>query len=373
MVLYGNEAELNVVLPTPTSLRVSVEAIVWPASSGDGYVYGSDDQFQFGENSDAVTVPLAPGALNHITLRARGASPAELFIDAHGSTDLVPSNFTLLRMADVTQADLDAELKKMIDVAKKVSKELGEFLDFPEGVNFDDVDQTCTGKIKPDGGNTKENTRIRISRKQWRGALAEIEAETDEEKRAALVKKFFREFLEQLLHEASHRKGIVDGKADFGSPAGEEMRNTEALIKRLIELIEKLKGNKPLDDGEGLKGEPAAEWIERLRQIVHDEKLYRWEKGTEKHPWPTHKRRVTDRWNDFKEELEKIKKSKKSAAKKAEAAAKAHKTFTDKAGADKAKLEKAFDIDWTLDWDRDTLEPIEKVKSTDKFDGKAIP
>lgn len=292
----------------------------------------------------------------------------------------VPPGLSFWLLLDVTNAELDAELAKMIAEASKVSKELAEFL--KDNVSYSDDEDNNTGLINQTKGKTKANTRIRISKKQIKEALAAIKEAADGEK-AGSRESLFRQFLEVLLHEASHRKGFIDGVNGVGIPE-EEDRNTKALIKRLLDLLKKMKthlpgqppaGQQDLGDGDGLKGLPINEWMDRLRAVLKSEKNYRWRRVAHNlAPWKDKYDHVKRKWDEFKRKLKAIKDdTSKSADEKKAAAAAAYSAFSTDVNADRSALEQEFDEDWKLTYDPETLLPSNTITPTDTYKGEAIP
>jgi hypothetical protein len=339
--------------------------------------------FDDGRPYGKVTVPLLPNTLNRIRFlpAAKEATPVEYFLSTRVHGCFIDPVFQFVADKEVTEAELQAELRRMIELARKVSRELGEMLE--SNVELADVDGPKTGKIDPDGPDTLENTRIRLSRAEWTRALLAVKCTTDADEQARRREEFLRQAVSQLLHEATHRKGFLDGETDdLTSVNREERRTTGDLINRLIDLLERLRTHipgepgsdapQPLGDGGGLDDEDATEWFDRIRVIVHRQIRYRWEKGK---PTPVRSkwRRVVRKWEKFVERLREIREGPGTDDEKREQAREEFEDFERDTAERRRDVEDAMDMDWRLDWDRDTLQPIDELTPRDSFGGRPIP
>jgi hypothetical protein len=386
LILYNARATFSVGLPLGGALRASLKAPAWINQGPRATVFQCDREWRFDKSSGLISLDLMPDAVNWIRLvhlRPDGSisAPIDWRIYSRASVVFTPPGLVFWLLLDVTDAELDAELAKMIAEASKVSKELADFL--KDNVVYSDDDDSKTGLIDQTQGKTKANTRIRISKSQIKEALAAIKEAADADK-PGKQEALFRKFLEVLLHEASHRKGIIDGVSG-GTISEEEDRNTKALIQRLLELLKKLKthlpgqpvvGRQALGDGDGLKDLPINEWMDRLREALKGEKNYRWIRVVRAlAPWKDKYNRVRGKWDEFKRKLKEIKDdTTKNADQKKAAAAAAYDAFnTDDVKADRSALEQEFDEDWKQTYDPDTLEPSSTVTPTDKYKGEIIP
>lgn len=358
---------------------------VWPAERSSYRTFRARVDFAF-ENRpySHVVVPLVPNSVNRIrfALHSGRSEHLEYFLSTRIHGSFLPPAFEFIADKEVTDAELDAELRRMIELAGRVSRNLGEMLE--GNVEFHDRENSVTGKIDPEGPNTLENTRIRLSRPQWRNGLLHVKCAADDDERARRMEEFLRQAVSQLLHEATHRRGYLDGEVDDqGTTDREERRTTEALIRRLIDLLERLRTRipgepgsddpRPLEDGEGLTDEDATEWFDRLRAIVERQLRYRWDRGKPFQPnrkW----RKVLRRWNEFVERLQEIRDDPgPTDDEKRERAEEAFEEFESETEEDRQAVENAMEMDWRLDWDRETLQPVDRLTPRGTFQGREIP
>lgn len=383
LVVYSTDARFDIGLKQAGTISAAVRACAF-SDHCRAQVFRSEHQWRPDGLSGTLSLALIPNALNCVTLARLDANgklsaPAEWWIYPRAGFGLLPPGFHFLLWLDVTDAELNDELAKLIAEVSKVSKELAEFL--KDHVEYSDDPENHTTLIDPTGGKTKANTHILINKAAIKAALALIKAANDDD-RPGMEEQLFRQLLDVLLHEASHRKAIVDGTYRDG--AQEEDRNTTALIQRLIDLLKKLKTNLPtapaagkqaLGDGEGLKDEDIAKWMERLREVVKGEKVYRFAKvAGAVQPWKDKKDHLKRKWNDFKRKLAEIKNDNlKNAAQKQAAAQAALDAFNSDVSADKAALQQEFDVTLDFGFDQTTFEPSANVTPTDNYKGAAIP
>jgi len=338
-----------------------------------------------------IAVPLVAGALNHIAVTATHprfghAGPQAFTVLARPGVGGPPVFFKQAAEKTVTQAELDAELRRIIEAAKKVSAELGQYLE--NNVSFYDGVNSATGTIGT-SSSTMNNTRIRLSRAQWREALLAIKCAANEAERQRLREDMFRQLLSQVLHEATHRRGLVGGLLP-GQPhrgSKEEKRATEELVNRMIDLLGQINtaltatdpNSITLGDGGGLRGEDLRLWFERLRTVIERQKLYRWQWLGDIPPWRNIARRLQSRRERFEAELKEIRDSNRPADQKRAAAQARLDHFLDHTYRGKtlrehaAEFADAHDMTWTLGFDPATLMPINRIACKTSFQGRPIP
>lgn len=329
--------------------------------------------------SGTLSLALVPNALNCVRLGVGDGPAAEWWIYPQVGFGLLPPGFQFLMLLGVTDAELDVYLAKLIAEASKVSKELAEFL--KDNVKYTGEAKNHTTLINPTGGKTKVNTHILISKDAIKAALEAINAETDADDKAKMQEDLFRLLLEVLLHEAGHRMAIVNSTEAAG--AAEEDRNTTALIKRLMDLLKALKTNVPgappagklvLGDGDGLKDEKLAKWMERLKAVIKGEKVYRFQWLTSVPPWKAKYDHIKRAWKDFKDKLDRIRAdNSKTPQQKQQAAQAALDAANADMDADRTALQNEFDVTIDFGFDANTLQPTQNNTGSDSYKGQAIP
>jgi hypothetical protein len=297
---------------------------------------------------------------------------------------------------NVSDADVQQLFQEAKEAALKVSSELKEFV---QDTKLGDksttglVDQTA--RLDPIKKYKKDEIQSFISTDEIREGLKAVNEAAAKDK-AGLREGLLDQIVGNLLHEAGHWKAYVDGKtAPSEAPpvhkrndprvlAPEEERNTRALISRLITSMKKLKCNVPgqpapatpvdLGDAGALKGENASAWMKRLRNIVNQQILYRFKTVSKVEPWKSKREKVLDALKTLEDKLGEISKSSQGAEEKTKAAQNAYDDFTNAAGAEKAELEKQFDIKLDPKWDPKTFEakPLDPEPSG-QFGGEPIP
>ena len=292
--VYADSLDVLVHRAAAGVVKVDVSAARWQADKATVYRHAQTVRLARGNNM--LQLPLLDSSVNHITIAAENA-PAESayrfeVVACPVFAGPPPVVFKQAAEKSVSQAELDAKLREIIRAAGQVSAELGGFL--RTNVIFWDGDNTQTGVIGA-SSSTMRNTRIRISRRQWREALLEIKCAATEAERRRLEEHHFRQFLSQILHEATHRRGLVGGTTARGThrESREEKRTTDELVLRMIDLLERLKtaieATDPtsisLGDGGGLRGEDLRRWFERLRTVIERQKAYRWQWLGNIPPW----------------------------------------------------------------------------------------
>jgi len=166
-----------------------------------------------------------------------------------------------LKARDISEADLIRTMQELIEEASKFSQDLAQYLD-TMGEDWEFWFRK--------GNHTNPVTHmIYFSQPDLRKYLELINKETDPGKKAKLKEAFKWDYIEIILHEAGHRKYLVETKAnenpfeeDKRPPelqrAEEEIRNTTGLINRLIAILYQLNkiicGETPSTPSDGAKG-----------------------------------------------------------------------------------------------------------------------
>jgi hypothetical protein len=387
--LVASGFNLQIQGPPGSVLQLSITAPRWEGETATVYTY--EDSIELKEPVSRIEIPILGDALNHVAVvlqneRLGAATTYHYEITACPGFRGPPIVFQQGPVKTVTQAELDAKLVEIIREVTKVSRELGRFLE--TNVAFYDG-ETTKASVKPRSSFTMLSTRIEVSRKQWRAALLQIKCARTAAERRMLTERHFRQFLSQMLHEASHRHGMVGGLVPTQNPRRntEEKRNTEALVERMINLLERMKAaieatdatSVHLGDGSGLHGEDLRLWFERISVVVKRQKLYRWQWLGAIRPWNRIGKRLQEKWDKFKGELEEIRESNRSDADKRAAAQARFDRFNNHRFKQKplsqhaSEFADAHDMNWQLGFDPNSLKPIYRVTCKTKFKGKTIP
>jgi hypothetical protein len=281
----------------PAGLPVNVDVLGVGGDSDDEDL--SEDEvevkertlkFDLASDFREIAVPLIKGAVNLIKFQVEGADPL-----------LVPPKFLFVtqislnqqqqvalqqqqqqqrrrrqqRKPEITEEKMIEFVEKHIIEAKKFSSELAQFFDdwvLHNGLNHET--SRTTGQIK-------------ISRPQIRITLEAIRDASNEADRAGIKETSGWSMIEVLLHEAGHRRAVINRRHKFAN-AEEEDRNVTELVNRLIDILENLndilcnrnhKGRHP-DSAEiesSLRDFAEVSLLfDKLRQMIFDEKVYRW-------------------------------------------------------------------------------------------------
>ncbi|WP_262695522.1 hypothetical protein [Kordiimonas aquimaris] len=376
LTIKGNALPLIIGAPKDLPLKLISEAAVWHDDGETAHIYRSEQDIMLTcENLLEIPFELVPQTPNHISLTSACGTIiySSLEVFSYAVTAVIPTIY--MQAAPVTKTVTEAELNTYLDqiklILKKVSIDLWQCV--RAGVSFDNIENSMTGKIDQTLLATPANTRIRLSRRQWRSMLLAIKCATAAN-RADVEEGFLRQALSQLLHEASHRKGMVEGVAHTSIPK-EEKRNTESLITKMLELLAKMTarmttptgGTKPgLDDGKGLEGEPDLTiWFERILTVIKRQKVYRYEWSAKATlPWGRNVYIIEQHWGRFQRELDTIRAdaTKTPAQKQADAVA-AYNRFKVAAATDIAVLEAEFGVTITYEYDTTTLRPKSDLPS----------
>jgi hypothetical protein len=333
-----------------------------------------------------ASVPLLAGAVNRITFlvprtgeligtKAVLAAPHPLGF---------PAFFKWLKEERVTDKELDAELAAVLDLVRKVSRELGPCTQGP--IVFAG-DGPATGRIDTEGGNGLDNIRTRLDRESHRQLLLSIKCAPSDEERARRREDATMQLLSQLLHEVTHRCRLASGAADDYDLGGEEDAVTTDLARRLITLLGELEPRlapapgapppAPLGDGAGLEdeaGQDLRRWFGRLRRIVCRQVCYRFEKvAPRKSPHKAKFTRVRARWRRLEGEVQRIRDAAGTGIEEKRTQARAAlERFESDTRTDRTELEEAFDVEWTFKID-DAVQPIMDLDCRDTFRGQPIP
>jgi hypothetical protein len=172
----------------------------------------------------------------------------------------------------VSEAELAATLNRGLSLANLVSKALSPKL-------------TAVNVALHDGAQnvTLPSGVIRISRAQLREGLVKVKdaaADSDAGMAISLKRQLEQQLVSVLLHEASHSLAIAQGTY-LADPIAEQIRNSTALIKRVIGALTRLKLR--LDgtpaaapaDSDQLDPEDAEAWFKRLETTILHEEKYR--------------------------------------------------------------------------------------------------
>ena len=359
---------------------VFVDAVRWNDELATANGFQSRTQLEL-VRALQVEVPLVPNAVNRITVARRGSleMPETFVIACRSPIDIVPLLFDPDAPPPITQRDLDEELQRMIEEAKKLDSEIGAYLDT---VEFATIEDSSTGLIDQRSPRTRENVRIRLSRMQWLRALLDIRNAATDAEAARLREEATIQFISQLLHEGNHRKGIVEDTSN-DTTIGEENRNTTELMKRLLEVARAVVGRcevpppdplPPLPPRTDIGGGDAVQWFDRVREIMRRQKKYRWRRVAQNKAGSKPRfDRVMTRWDRFQQDLARLRNdATKTDEEKRTAADELQRHFDDDTRADRTWLEDKYDVRWHQGHD-EHLNPMDTLDCDGTLETEPIP
>lgn len=277
----------------------------------------------------------------------------------------------------ITEQDLLEYLDTIKPLVTKVSADWGSYAD---KIVFRNQPHSGTGLINQAGPQTPENVQIRLSATQWAGLLRKRRNPntTPAEKHDCDTEAFG-----QLIHEAGHRKALVDGTANkLDHPVKEEKRNTEALINLLVDVLMQLLfkklSNVPITgDCAGLDQESDLKfWFDRLMKVVKTQKVYRYQTCAAAHgdTVGAMARIKKELFTDFEKYLRDIKGSSLPEEKRRQYAKDKFEHLTIVTlREDLEKVQSRYAVTLSFTYDYDASKVTEKATCDETWNGKMLP